>query len=181
LGDVGHQDRGITRAARTVNTLQAPTGDLLHLRDHLGHRESTARAQVKDAECCGFIIVQILKSAYMCRRQIGHVHVVAYRRTIGRGVVTAEHADRSIVQQGVKNGWNQVRFRVVALADLAIGVGAGGIEVPQADRAQPVHLGKPPDHALHQELAFPVRILGVGPHVFGDRDLIRMPVHPGTR
>ena len=53
---------------------------------------------------------------------------------------------------------------------------ARNIEVPQADRAEPVGLGVGRQREVDGELAGPVRVGRVGAGLLGDRDLRRLPV-----
>ena len=71
--------------------------------------------------------------------QIVDVDVVADARAVGRGIVVAEHLHRrALAQRCLHHQRDEVERLPPVLADAAVGAGAGGVEVAQADRAQAV-------------------------------------------
>ena len=71
--------------------------------------------------------------------QIGDVDVVAHRGAVGRRVVGAEDRERSpAAVRRLDRQRDEVRLRGVVLADFAVGIGAGGVEVAKRRVAQAV-------------------------------------------
>ncbi len=70
-------------------------------------------------------------------REIGHVHIVAHAGAVVRVVVGAEDGNvRPGAVRRLQHQRDEVRFRIVLLAQLALGIGAAGVEVTQRDGAQ---------------------------------------------
>ncbi len=95
----------------------------------------------------------------MGRRQIGDVDVVADRGAVGGGIVGAVDLDRvARSERGAQDARDQVGFRLVVLADLAIGIGPGGVEVAQRGVTQPIGAGVPVERPLDRQLGVAVGI-----------------------
>ncbi len=73
--------------------------------------------------------------------KVGDVDVVADAGAVwGVVVIAIDGDDWAAAGGGVEHERDQVRFRVVSLADLGIGVGASGVEVaPSGDRRRGCH------------------------------------------
>lgn len=68
----------------------------------------------------------------MCVTEVGHVDIVADTGPVVRVVVGPVDRDiRTLAQRGLDHQRDQVRLRLVPLAELTIRVGAGGVEVPE--------------------------------------------------
>ena len=67
----------------------------------------------------------------------------------------------------------------MVLAKLA--AGAGDVEVPEADRPDPVRRGEVADHPVHGQLRGPVGVHRLRPRRLCDRDLIGLPVDGARR
>ena len=71
--------------------------------------------------------------------QVGDMDVVAHRGAVGRRVVGPEDLrPPARPQRRADDERNQVRLGIVILADLAVGIGAGGVEVAEAAYRQAV-------------------------------------------
>ena len=68
----------------------------------------------------------------MCRRKVGDVNIVADRGAVRCRKIGAVHDHaRQRAKRGQNHVRNEMRLGVVRLADLALRVGAGRVEVPQ--------------------------------------------------
>src|SRR5215472_11375600 len=75
----------------------------------------------------------------MGSREIADVHVIADRRAVGRIVIGAKYLDGGIpALRCCDDERNEVRFRRVVLADFAVGISPGRIEIAQIEAAPPV-------------------------------------------
>ena len=102
--------------------------------------------------------VQMIQRQQMRLGQVGDVDVVAHAGAVRRRIVGAEHLQRRpAAERGVDRQRDQVRLRLVILAEPAGGIGAGGIEVAQHAAAQPVDAPRPMQRALQHALALAVR------------------------
>lgn len=64
--------------------------------------------------------------------EVRNVDVIAEAGTIGSRIIRAEDPDlRAPARSGVEHERNEMCFRVVVLAEFAITIRAGGIEIPQ--------------------------------------------------
>ena len=94
--------------------------------------------------------------------QIGHMDVVADTGTVRGVVVGTEHGDvRPKAGGGLQHQRNQMGLRLVALAQLTVGIGAGGVEVAQAHRFQSVSHAVIRQHLLDHPLAASVGVDGI--------------------
>ena len=81
--------------------------------------------------------------------QIGDVDVVADAGAVGGGVIVAEQGQRrAVAGDRLHRQRDEVRFGIVELANLAIGVGAGGVEVAKSYCAYPMRGTEIGDHLL---------------------------------
>ena len=66
----------------------------------------------------------------MSRRQVRNVNIIAYTATIRCWVIVAKNLySGPLTQCGPDHSGNQVSFRVMVFADLAVRIGTGGIKV----------------------------------------------------
>ncbi len=104
--------------------------------------------------------------------QVGHVNVVANGGSVGRWVVGAEDLELfAATESGFDREGNEMRFRVVVLADLAVGIGASGVEITERSESNGVGLLVPAEDLLDRELRLAVRIHRHLKLIFGDGDL----------
>ena len=69
--------------------------------------------------------------------EVAYMHEVADARTVGRRIVGAQQGEGGAeAERGVGGERQQMGLGMVRLADLAVGIGAGGIEIAQRRRAQ---------------------------------------------
>jgi len=128
---VGNEARGVAGAARAFLHFYVLAGNAACGVDDLLHREAVAVAQVEGvavAACGEFVQRQQVGLA-----QVHDVHIVADAGAIGGVVVAAEDGDvGAAFGGGLQHQGDEVGFGLVAFAQLAFGVGAGGVEVAQA-------------------------------------------------
>ena len=90
----------------------------------------------------------------MRARQVLHVDVVADAGAVGRVVVVAEDGQgRPPAERGVDRERDEVDLGIVVLAERAVGMAAGGVEVAQGDRPQHARRGEVLEGALEGPLA----------------------------
>ena len=128
---VGDEARGVAGAARAFLHFDVLAGDAARGVDDLLHREAVAVAQVEGvAAAAGGECVQRQEVGLA---QVHDVDVVADAGAVGGGVVAAEDGDVGAAPGcGLQHQGDEVGFGVVAFAQFAFGVGAGGVEVAQA-------------------------------------------------
>jgi hypothetical protein len=68
-------------------------------------------------------------------RQIGNMDVIADAGAVVRRIILAEDFNmRAFPRRDIENQRDQVRFRIVILAQMAIGMGTGCVKIAQAER-----------------------------------------------
>ena len=155
-------------------------GDAADLVHDLADRQTALRAEIERPELAA--VAQVIQRAHMRIGKVGDMDVVAHGRAVRRRIVGAEDFQRRRdAERRLDRQRNEMGFRIVVLADLAIGIGARGVEVPQRDPLQPVRVAEPRQHPLGLELAFAVRVDRVCRRAFGDRHLGRCSVHGACR
>lgn len=128
---VGDEARGVAGAARALLHFYVPAGDAARGVDDLLHREAVAVAEVEGVAvaACG----EAVQRQQVGLTQVADVDVVADAGAVGGVVVAAEHGDVGAAPGCcLQHQGDEVGFGLVALAQLAFGVGAGGVEVAQA-------------------------------------------------
>ena len=142
------------------------------------HRIAGAVAEVVDERFgLGGLVEQAAEAEHMGFGQIAHMDVIADAGAIGGGVVVAEDLQvGAAARHHIKHERDQVGFRVVVFTQIAIGIGAGSIEIAENHTGQPVGSAKIAEQLLHHGLTAAVGIdrrLGV---LFGDRNLLGHPI-----
>lgn len=103
--------------------------------------------------------------------------VVAHTRAATGRIVVAEDGDMvALAVWDLQDDGDEVRFRIMRLADLAGHVCAAGVEVAQRDKMNPVRNGRPVEHPLHGELGFAVAVGGVRRVSFQNGNALRLAV-----
>ena len=128
---------GIARPPRRQRPRHLPSGHALDGGDDLAHRLRRAGAEVVGAPTSRSARERF-ERAHVRVGQIGHVDVVAQARAVRRRVVVAEHLQALAAGRGVDRARDDVNLRRVILAELAVGIGAGGVEIAKRDRADAV-------------------------------------------
>ena len=81
----------------------------------------------------------MLQSLYMCLGQIVYMDVIANACAIRGGIIIAKNSQlRSCPGRSLEGQRNQVGLGIMALADFATFIGAGGIKVAQAGKTHAV-------------------------------------------
>src|SRR4051812_6577605 len=95
----------------------------------------------------------------MCCSQIGNVNEVAHGRTVrGWEVAAMYHQLARVVESRFDHKRDQMRFRIMALAQFTIHVSTGSVEVAEANRAQLMRLLVPVTGFLHKQLRFAIGV-----------------------
>ena len=114
--------------------------------------------------------------------EIDDVDVVAQARAVRRRIVIAEDRDViALAERDLQDQWDEVRLRVVVLADGAIVECTGCVEVAQRDVADAVRAADPLHHLLHRALRLAVRVRRLRRIVFHDRHALRLAVDSSRR
>ena len=130
-GIVGHQDGGVAYPARSDFHRDRSPGDRFHHSDHFANRTSHAGPQINDGTIPA--TGEIVERLDMRLRKVCHMHIVPDACAVGSRVVFAEHAQRRTAEGRQNRQGDEMRLGVVALAKLALGVGAGAPPVPSED------------------------------------------------
>ena len=165
----GNKAGGIAGAAWGEAVRHRAAADALHALDHLQHRMPGGGAEVVgDAG-----VVQPFQRREVGGGEVRHVDVVADAGAVRRVVVGAKHRQfGAAAEHGVDGQRDQVGFRRVVLAQAALGVGAGGVEVAQAGGAHAVDAFGPAQRALHHPFAFAIGGAGVDRGFLVDRHAV---------
>ena len=84
-----------------------------------------------------------LQSLYVGVCQIGYVDKVAHAGPVGGVIVGAQNSHVGAAPAGgIQNERNKVSLRVVAFADLVVGIGASSVEIAQCDGAKRVGIAE---------------------------------------
>src|ERR1017187_8964467 len=137
----GHQTGGIAFAARTHDVGYFPAGDFLHRADHLHDAAAGAGADVELVARAA--VQQVLDGQDVRLREIADVDVIADAGAVRGGVVVAENGDGLAGFDGTEDERDQVRLGRVLFAERGFGIGAGGVEVAQADAGELMNLVEP--------------------------------------
>ncbi len=133
-----------------------PPGDPLDRGNHLAHRRAVPGAEI---EGDALAALQVIERAHMRVGQVGDMDVIADRRAVRRRIVDPVDLDRiAAAQRGTQHARDQMSFRVVVLADLAICVGARRVEVAQRRIAQIISLGVPVQGPLDRQLGLAIGV-----------------------
>ena len=101
--------------------------------------------------------------------EIVDMNVITDAGAVGRGIVFAKKLEWAAFSgDGFQSGGNEMSFRIVQFADRATLVGAGGIEIAQADRAQAVSASVRFKRVFEKQFRHSVRINGLAGSVFSD-------------
>src|SRR5690348_13752007 len=150
LGRVARTPRRLPKRYRTA-------GDPLDGGDDLSHRAAMAGAEVHRAVLSAR--AEIAERAYMRVAQIGDVDVIADGSPVGGRIIGAVDLDRLAgAERRTQYPRDQVGFRVVILPDLALGIGASGIEIAQGRKTEPVSAGIPIQCPLDGELCLAIGV-----------------------
>ena len=80
--------------------------------------------------------------------QIAYVNIVPYGCAVRRSMIQTEQWQPWAAAGRPDDEWNEVRFRVVRLAELAVGVSSRGVEVAKGGPTQPGYPAIPAEDAL---------------------------------
>jgi hypothetical protein len=104
---------------------------------------------------------QVFKSGYVGLSKVRHMNVVADACAIRRVQIVAENFERRCgSQRGPQGEGNQMRLRLMQLADGSVGMSAGCVEVTQRNRAQSVGDSISSQRVFEEQLCRAVRIDG---------------------
>src|SRR5487761_444171 len=98
--------------------------------DDLTHRMALARPEIQGAAFS--TVQQICQGAYMRLGQVGDMNVVANSCAVRRGVIgSVDFHRRPPPKRRSNHQGNQMRLRLMVLAEFALRVGAAGVEVAE--------------------------------------------------
>ena len=170
LARVRHQHRRIAGPPPDLADRHRAAGRLLHRGDHLPHRAAAPGAEVQVE--AGRSLAERRQGQQVCLSQVEDVNVVSHRGAVRRGVVGPEDRQRiAATVRRLDRQRDEVRLRRMILADVAVGIGAGGVEVAQRRVAEAVGLSVPAQHSLDGQLGLAVRVDRVLGMALGDRNL----------
>jgi hypothetical protein len=145
--------------------------------DHLPDAETGAVAEVARQPV---VDVERLQRQHVGVGEVGDVDVVADRRAVRCGVVGAEHRDRVAATGGdLQDQRDEVGLGVVTFATPR--GGAGGVEVAERRRPEPVDPVVPVEHPLDEQLRLPVRVGRGERGILADGAALGFAVHRGGR
>ena len=90
--------------------------------------------------------------------QVAYVNIVAQAGAVGGRIVLPEYPERRPARGGIDGQRNQMKFRVVILADGAVGMRPGRVEVPQRHPPQPKRAFEVRQRPFDGELGLAIRI-----------------------
>ena len=123
----------------------------MYLSYHLKHRCSTAGANVDGPTL--FSAVEILQSTNVRRSQIRDVNVVPDCSAVGRRVVGPKDLQALALSQSSADGQrNQVSLVLMLLAQFALRIGAGGVEITESHPTNLASLTHPLEDSLDDQL-----------------------------
>src|ERR1700730_9443749 len=151
------EDRRVACSSGAITPGHSSPADRLGRGDHLSHRMTSADPKVqRRAFASG---VKLFERAQMCVGKILDVNVIADAGTVCSRIIDAVDLDvRSLSEGRLQHQWDEVCFGLVTLADLAIGIGSGGIEIPERNRADAISLSVPTQRPLDCELSLAVGV-----------------------
>src|SRR6266568_4578435 len=159
-GSEGHKFGGIARPAPRFPERHPATARSLHCRDNFANRVPAPGAQVQRSTLLPF--EQVQEPEDMCFGQVCDVDVVSDRCAIGCGIVRAINFQiGSFSKSSLNRERDEMRLRLMGLADFTLWVSACRIEIPQGKPAQPVRFAIPVQNALDYALRFSVGVDGI--------------------
>ena len=125
--------------------------------DDIAHAEPAAGAEVERARYAA--IHQVQGCRHVRSSEIGYVDIVADAGSIRRLVVVTEDVEPVDLAIGRHEGArDKVRFGIVPLASLAVGIAAAGIEVTERHVAKTVCDGEVAAHKLHHQFRLAIGV-----------------------
>ena len=177
---IGNQDRRIAGPAWCIARIDLAAGDGARRVDHLAHRCALPAGQI-DGDAVA-PAEQVLESEDMRPGEIGHVHVVADRRSVRGVVIRSEYLDsRPCTRCRLQDQRDEMGLGAMVLPDLACRFRARGIEVAQPRRLESVRAAEIIHHALAGELGEAIRIDWIAPRALDDRNAVRLAINGAAR
>ena len=137
--------------------------------------KADAVAQIKDVALAA--VHQIIHRQNMRLCQIRHMDVVSNTGAVLGVVVIAKNRNVLALSVGnLQNQRNQMRFRIVRLADFTGDMGATGVEVAQRYKPQAMCLPHPFEHLFHAQLGLAVAVGRLGLVRLQNRHALRLAV-----
>ena len=130
---VGHQRWRIACPPRRVAGNHLTSGNTSHRVNYLTDRRAATGTEVNGNGVA--FVEEVLERQHMRAGEIAHMNVVTHGSAVRRRIVCSKHRDiGSLTRSRVEYERNEMGLRIVILADLGRGIGAGGIEVTQPGR-----------------------------------------------
>jgi hypothetical protein len=144
------------------------SGDALDRCDHAAHGSGASTAEIERERALPRL--QRPQCCQVCPRKVADVDEIALAGAVRGGIVGAQERQRRALPAGCVDGErNEVGFRVVALHQLSLGIGSGGIEITQAGCGKPARCRNIGEDLLAGEFRSPVRADGILRRAFRDR------------
>ncbi len=174
LSHLATRRRRIAGAARLFAHVELEAGDLLDAREDFAHAVAMPIADVRDQRLAAG--AQVVERIQVRGGEVFDVDVVAHAGAVGRRVVGAEHRQvRALADRGLAGHLDQQRGGARRLADAALRVGAGHVEIAQHDVAHRRGRAQVAQHPLGHELGGAVGVDRRGRRFFRARPAAGMP------
>src|SRR5262245_1713768 len=129
----GIEHSGIAWTPRGRSPCHRTSGHTLDRCNHFLHRGRVPSADVVSARRTA--ARQPGKRAQVCVREIDDMKVVAQTRTVRRRIVLTEDVERCALASRFERARYHVNLGGMVFTELSVGIGAGGVEVSEADRS----------------------------------------------
>ena len=175
LGDGRHQFGGIARPPRRHAVRHGFSRYAARRIEHVLDAGTMTGAEVHRIRRA--TIHQIERARNMRGGEIVDVNVIAHTCAVGCRVIAAEHVERiDVARRRHQGARNEMRLGVVALARLAIGIAATGIEITQRHEADAVSHVKVTAQLLHHQFGVAIRIDRPLRRLLGDRHAVGLAI-----
>jgi hypothetical protein len=132
-------------------------GVLLNGCNHFAHAVAVSRSQIEGSVLSA--AGQMKHRQNVRLRNIVHVDVVANRGSVGSWIVNSKNGHLApFAARRLHNKRNQMRFRIMRLADLRVHVRARRVEVAQGNPLQSICLAIPAQHFFNEQFRLAVRV-----------------------
>ena len=133
-GGIGNKNRRIARPSRTDLHGKLAASNLHDARHQFAHRPAAAGAEIERGTFCA--IEQGAHRLDVGIGEIRHMDVIAYTSAVGgRIIVTENRKTFALAGCHIEEKRYRVRFWDVALTDLALVIGTGGVKIAQSNEA----------------------------------------------
>ena len=108
-----------------------------------------------------FALGEPFDGRHMSIREVAYMHIVTYACAVRRRIIITEDLDRGPATHGRKQGkWNEMRLRLMRLAELTVRIGASSVEVAKRHMRDAMSGLGLLEHALDDELRIAIWVHG---------------------